>query len=84
LAYSAQITEMEMEWWLQALDQWRDRTWKEVFPSIIDLIMGRVFLQRPHTDDMMQMCQDLGIDTPEFQPISYDGLTFTWRIDNDG
>ena len=79
MSYSAQITEMEVEWWLQALDQWRDRAWKEVFPNIIDLVMRRVFLQRPHTDDMMQMCQDLGVDTPEFQHISYDGLTFRWR-----
>lgn len=39
----------------------------------------RVYLQRPYTDDMMQMCADLGIDVPIFQPISYDGRSFRFQ-----
>jgi hypothetical protein len=49
------------------------------YPRLFDLIYRRMFLQRPHTDDMMQMCADLGIDVPDRQRISFDGLTFDFR-----
>ena len=49
------------------------------YPRLFDLLYKRIFLQRPHTDDMMQMCTDLGVDVPDFQRVSADGLTFRWR-----
>lgn len=47
--------------------------------TLTAMTLKRIFLQRPHTDDMMEMCFVLGIDVPDFQPISFDGLTFKWR-----
>lgn len=44
-----------------------------------EFLLKRIYLQRPFTDDMFQMLQDLGIEPPEFQPVSYNGLTFKWR-----
>lgn len=49
------------------------------FRPMFSLLSQRVFPQRPITDDMRQMLDDLGIDWPEFQPISFDGATFRWR-----
>lgn len=47
-------------------------------PSLMGYIglLRPVYLQRPRTGDMMQMCVDLGIDVPDFQPVSWDGKTF--------
>lgn len=50
------------------------------FPNILDMLVARMFLRRPHTDDMMQMCADLGVDVPERNLTSPDGRTFYWSI----
>jgi hypothetical protein len=47
-------------------------------PHIADLATRRLFPRRPHTDDMMQMLVDFGIEPPERNWISRDGLTFIW------
>lgn len=35
-------------------------------------------LRRPHTGDMMQMLDDLGLEPPDRQPPRFDNLTFRW------
>jgi hypothetical protein len=48
--------------------------------ELFDFTGKRVFLQRPRTDDMMQMVIDLGIEPPaSFSGPSYDGLTFRFE-----
>jgi hypothetical protein len=48
--------------------------------ELLDYLGRRIFLQRPHTDDMMQMVIDLGIEPPaSFSGPSYDGKTFRLR-----
>lgn len=49
------------------------------FPPLFELLAKRLFLQRPRTDDMMQMCVDLGVEVPDRQRISFDGLTIDLR-----
>ncbi len=63
----------------------RNRAWYEaefLRPLMLDffhkLRTKMMWLQRPRTDDMMQMCMDLGVDVPDFQPVSFDGMTFKW------
>jgi len=54
-------------------------TMRQIFyPRLLDLMFRRTFLQRPHTDDMMQMLTDMGVEPPDHQ-ISRDPLVFKWR-----
>ena len=60
--------------------------WREHFTAMVNGVFGsRLFLcafeprHRPHTDDMMQMLADLGIEPPDRQPPRLDDLTFVWR-----
>ena len=59
--------------------------WRERFQAMINGVFGiRAVLRpfeprhRPHTDDMMQMLADLGVEPPERQPPRLDDLTFVW------
>jgi hypothetical protein len=76
---SAVEAEFALRLYRQRLDQQVEIMKEIFFPRLYDLIYKRVFPQRPHTDDMMQMCIDLGIDVPDRQRISLDGLTFDFR-----
>jgi hypothetical protein len=53
-----------------------ERLW---FNTLLERIVRRVIRRRPHTDDMMQMLVDLGIEPPAENLISRDGLTIRWR-----
>lgn len=61
------------------LERWAREYNHHLFNPLMNLIYKRTFLQRPYTDDMFQMLDDLGIDWPVKSPISYDGLTFRWK-----
>ena len=74
----------EVEMALEAFRAERDRMveiMRETFlPPLFDLFRRRCFPQRPHTDDMMQMLADLGVEPPaDFTGPSFDGLIFRWR-----
>ncbi len=71
--------EMMMASYRQHIESFRNKLVETFFVPLTTMFIKHIYIQRPHTDDMMQMCQDLGIDTPDFQPISFDGLTFRWR-----
>ena len=54
--------------------------WQTFWPPLFDIFRRRCFPQRPHTDDMMQMLADIGVEPPaDFTGPSFDGLTFRWR-----
>ncbi len=61
--------------------------WREHFQAMINGVFGmREFLRpfeprhRPHTDDMIQMLADIGVEPPaDFAGPSFDDLTFRWR-----
>ncbi len=72
---------MQQEEFRANLDYYVKQIHNTFFTPLMGLIYKRTFLQRPHTDDMFQMLDDLGIDWPTKQPISYDGLTFRWTND---
>jgi hypothetical protein len=76
-------TAIEVEAMMRHFAATREQLLSEIkqafFMPLLELFKRRLYLQRPHTDDMMQMLDDLGIDPPLFQPISFDGLTFRWR-----
>jgi hypothetical protein len=46
---------------------------------LMDMIVRRIILHRPHTDDMMQMLVDLGIEPPAQNLVGLDGLTIRFR-----
>lgn len=52
----------------------------KMYEPIERWIFGRLFFQpRPHTGDMVQMLDDLGIELPLDWRSSACDLTFTWR-----
>jgi len=61
--------------------------WRDHFTAMVNGVFGsRLFLRafeprrRPHTDDMMQMLADIGVEPPaDFTGPSFDGLTFRFR-----
>lgn len=72
-------TAAEVEMMLDAWRTYRDdmvTIMNVMFAPTFDFLMHRVFLRRPHTDDMVQMLVDLGIEPPDGIPP--DGLAFTW------
>lgn len=76
-------TAVQIAMMMEALEKNAGR-WRESFQllyatPILDMIRRRVILRRPHTDDMMQMLVDLGIEPPERNFTSPDGLTFYFR-----
>jgi len=80
LPSTAAEIEMMREAFIQSLTLSTTKLHELFFNPLMRQIYNKTFLQRPHTDDMMQMLTDLGIDPPDFQPISFDGLTFRWRL----
>jgi hypothetical protein len=76
------IYEVEMAFnaWRAERDLMLEIMRQTLFPPLFDLIRRRCFPQRPHTDDMMQMLADIGVEPPaDFTGPSFDGLTFRFR-----
>lgn len=46
------------------------------FQPLTRFLFRRINRQRPFTDDMIQMCVDLGIEVPDYPFPSYDDITF--------
>jgi hypothetical protein len=61
------------------LVSFRERVLVPFQNSLLDMICRRVIRRRPHTDDMMQMLVDLGIEPPDENMIIPTGLTIKWR-----
>lgn len=62
--------------WRRDIERNRDEIYRIFFPPLFDRITRLVVRRRPRTDDMMQMCDDLGVDVPDRNYTSPDGLTF--------
>ena len=76
---TAQV-EMMLVSWERDRDRIIEVMWQTFWPPLFDIFRRRCFPQRPHTDDMMQMLADIGVEPPvDFAGPSYDGLTFRWR-----
>ena len=76
---TAQV-EMMLVSWERDRDRIIEVMWQTFWPPLFDIFRRRCFPQRPHTDDMMQMLADIGVEPPaDFTGPSYDGLTFRWR-----
>lgn len=75
-------TAVEVEMMLRAY-RYRQRaaeeTIRDLFPwgCLFDQLWGSMMPRRPHTDDMVQMLDDLGIETPRWTDPR--DLTFVWR-----
>ena len=78
LTTAAQV-QMMVDAWRPNQDRMVEIMRQVYYPSLFDLIFKRLFPRRPHTDDMMQMLADIGIEPPERNWTSPDGLTFIWR-----
>lgn len=72
---AAQIALMMQAFDARAAD-FRDRILVPYQSRLMDMICRRVIRRRPHTDDMFQMLQDLGIEPPEKNFTPPNGLTF--------
>ena len=80
LPTTAAEVEMALSLWRAEKDRVVEIMWQTFWPPLFDLFRRRCFPQRPHTDDMMQMLADIGVEPPDnFLGPSFDGLTFRWR-----
>ena len=80
LPTTAAEVEMALSLWRAEKDRVVEIMWQTFWPPLFDLFRRRCFLQRPHTDDMIQMLADIGVEPPaDFTGPSFDGLTFRWR-----
>lgn len=71
--------EMMQRAFAKNLDGFRERVLIPYQSSLLEMLCRRVIRRRPHTDDMMQMLLDLGIEPPEQNLISPDGITIRLR-----
>lgn len=76
-------TAVQIEMMQRAFDHniasFRERVLIPYQNSLLEMLCRRIIRRRPHTDDMMQMLVDLGIEPPERNLISPDGLTIRLR-----
>lgn len=70
---------MMMEAFNRNIEAWRTKFDNIYYSPLLALLQKRLFLQRPYTDDMMQMLTDLGIEPPEVHHINYDAPIFVWQ-----
>lgn len=79
LPTTALQVEMMVAAWRREQDNIVETMKRIYFPPLLDRLLRLTIKRRPCTDDMMQMCVDLGVDVPDRNFTSPDGLTFIWR-----
>ena len=79
LPQTAAEFELFSQTWRANRIAWRISCGSTFFPPLLDRIVRLTFPPRPRTDDMVQMCLDLGVRIPDEQPKRFDDLTIKWR-----
>jgi hypothetical protein len=78
LATTATQIELMKRTWEQTTGAQMQEVLRKLNEQLFEWLVRKLIPRRPHTDDMMQMLADMGIEVPDRNFTSPSGLTFYW------